>query len=95
MYLRLYQFGINANQRSTIETMAANTLNVIRAQNGCDRCEFFIDPAGENCGFLVQWTSMQAVDAAAPVIFPVLTPLLALANAAPQIRFYEIYEPKK
>lgn len=93
MYLRLYQFGINVNQHSTVETMAANILTVIRAQNGCDRCEFFMDAASENCGFIVLWTSMQAVDAAAPVIFPLLTPLLALATAAPQIRFYEIYEP--
>lgn len=94
MYLRLYQFNINANQHSTVEPIIDKVLATIRAQNGCERCEFFIDNDSGNCGFIVLWSSMQAVDAAAAVIFPVLTPLLALATAAPSIRFFEIYQPK-
>lgn len=94
MYLRLYQFNINVSQHSTVEPIIDKVLTTIRSQNGCERCEFFIDHESGNCGFIVLWSSMQAVDAAAAVIFPVLTPLLALATAAPSVRFFEIYQPK-
>jgi len=95
VYLRLYQFNIHGSQRSSVNALVDNVLATIRAQNGCEKCDFFVDNESGNCGFLVFWSSLEAVEAAAPVIFPVLTPLLALATAAPQIRFFEICAPKE
>jgi hypothetical protein len=95
MYLRLYQFSLETDQRSGIETLIDSVLNTIRTQEGCDRCEFFFDDESGDCGFAVLWTSIQAADAVAPMVFSIMTPVLALATAVPTVRLFEVYQPKR
>ncbi|HUH98877.1 MAG TPA: hypothetical protein VLZ89_16065 [Anaerolineales bacterium] len=95
MYLRIYQFNLAAGQRSAAEAFVDNILPAIRMQNGCDRCEFFLDDESGDCGFIVLWSSKEAADATAPTVFSILTPVLAFAAAPPTVRFFEVYEPKK
>ena len=95
MYLRLYQFNLNGGQLPAAKAMVDRVLRTVRTLNGCDRCEFFFDEESGDCGFVVLWTSIQAADAAAPTIFSILTPVLALAAAPPSVRLFEVYEPKK
>ncbi len=95
MNLRLVQFSLGPGKRPAAEAIADKVVPSIRAQKGCERCEFFADNENGDYGIIVLWTSKQAADAAASVIGPVLMRALAEANAAPNIRLFDVYEPKK
>lgn len=95
MNLRLVQFSLGPGKRATAEAIADKVVPAIRAQPGCDRCEFFIDAETGACGIIVLWASKQAAEAAALVISPILSPLLAEAQVtAESRRLFEVYEPK-
>jgi hypothetical protein len=77
------------------ESIADNVVPKIRAQRGCDRCVFFADSEQGEYGIVVLWESRQAADDAASVVGPVLMQAMGRANADPNIRLFETYEPKK
>ena len=93
MNLRLVQFSLGSGQGAVARAIADNVVPAIRAQQGCDRCEFFADDETGDYGLFVLWVSKQAADAASAVIGPVLRPALAAAKASPNIRLFEIYNP--
>ena len=95
MNLRLVQFSLGPGKRSVAEGIADKVVPAIRAQKGCDRCEFFADDEAGDYGIVVLWASKQAADAAYLVISPILMPALAVAKGAPSIRLFDVYEPKK
>ncbi len=95
MNLRLVQFNLGPGQRAAAETIADKVIPAIRAQSGCERSEFFMDEASGDYGIVVLWASRKAADAAAMVIGPLLSSLLADAKAVgDNRRLYEVYEPK-
>ena len=95
MYMRLVQFSLGAGKRSAAETVADKVVPAIRAQPGCERAEFFVDDAAGDYGFIVLWASKQAADAASAVITPILFAAVTAAKGTPNIRLFEVYEPKK
>ena len=95
MYIRLVQFSLGSGKRSVAEALADKVVPAIRAQQGCDRCEFFADDEAGDYGIVVLWASKQAADAAVSVISPILMPALADAKGAPNIRLFDVYEPKQ
>ncbi|HKX18431.1 MAG TPA: hypothetical protein VJT33_10520 [bacterium] len=95
MNLRLVQFNLGSGQGSVARAIADEVVPAIRAQQGCDRCEFFADNETGDYGLIVLWASKQAADAAASVIGPVFRPALAAAKASPNIRLFDIYEPQR
>jgi hypothetical protein len=94
MNVRLVQFSLGPGTRSVAEAIADKVVPAIRAQKGCDRCEFFADYEAGDYGIIVLWTSKEAADAAASVIGPILMPALAGAKGAPSIRLFDVYAPK-
>ena len=95
MNIRLDQFSLGPGKRSAAEKIADKVVPTIRAQKGCDRCEFFADNEAGDYGIVVLWASEQAADAAASVIGPILMPALAEAKGEPNIRLFDVYEPKR
>jgi len=95
MNVRLVQFSLGPGKRSVAEAIADKVVPAIRVQKGCDRCEFFADNEAGDYGIVVLWTSKEAADAASSVIGPILRPALTEAKAAPNIRLFDVYEPKK
>ena len=94
MNLRLVQFSLGAGKASAARAIADKVVPAIRTQPGCDRCEFFLDDAAGEYGIAVFWATRQDAEAAAPVISPILTPLLAAANkTAESRRLFEVYQP--
>ena len=94
MYIRLVQFSLGAGKRAAAEAIADKMVPAIRAQKGCDRCEFITDNAAGDYGIVVLWASKPEADAAASVISPILMTALAGAKGT-SIRLFEVYEPKK
>ena len=96
MYIRLVQFSLGSGKRPAAEAIADKIVPAIRAQKGCDRCEFITDDAAGDYGIVVLWASQQAADASYQVINPMLQPALSEAGAkGTSIRLFEVYEPKK
>jgi heme-degrading monooxygenase HmoA len=94
MNLRLVQFNLGPGTRATAEAIAGRVVPLIRAQPGCDRCEFFGDAESGDYGIVVLWASKQDADTAAGVVAPVLSPLLQQANATgDHRRLFEVYQP--
>jgi len=91
--LRLVQFSLGPGKRSVAEGIAAKVVPKIREQKGCDRCAFFADNITGDYGIVVLWGSREAAEEAASVVGPVLMGALASANAAPNIRLFDVYEP--
>lgn len=77
------------------ESIADGVVPKIRAQKGCERCVFFADNAAGDYGIIVLWESEQAANEAASVVGPILMGSLSQANATPDIRLFDTYEPKK
>jgi quinol monooxygenase YgiN len=96
MNLRLVQFSLGPDKRAAAEAIADRVVPEIRAQSGCERCEFFADHETGDYGLVVLWASKEAADAAATVISPILTTALADAGkTAESRRLFEVYEPKE
>ena len=95
MNIRLVQFSLGPGKRSAAETVADKVVPTIRKQKGCDRCEFFADNEAGDYGFVVLWASKQAADAASSVVGPILMRAMAEAKGEPNIRLFDVYEPKK
>jgi hypothetical protein len=95
MNVRLVQFSLGTGQRAAAEAIADKVVPAIRAQKGCRQCEFYADDAAGDYGMVVLWESVDAANAAAPVISPILMPALASAKGTPSIRLFEVYEPKQ
>lgn len=94
MNLRLVQFSLGPGKRSVAESIADQIVPVIRAQPGCERCEFFADHDAGDYGLIVLWATKQDAGAAAAVISPILTPLLTAAqHVGESRRLFDIYEP--
>lgn len=94
MNLRLVQFNLGPGTHATAESIANRVVPLIRAQPGCDRCEFFGDNDSGDYGIVVVWASKQDANAAASVVSPVLFPLLQEAKATGDSRrLFEVYEP--
>ncbi len=96
MYVRLVQFSLGRRKRSAAEAIANKIVPAIRAQKGCDRCEFITDDAAGEYGIVVLWASQQAATAAYAVINPMLQAALSGAGAKEtSLRLFEVYEPKE
>jgi len=96
MYIRLVQFSLGTGKRSAAEVIADKIVPAIRAQKGCDRCEFITDDSAGDYGLVVLWASKEAADASYSVINPLLQAALSRAGAkGTSIRLFEVYEPKK
>ena len=95
MNLRLVQFSLGPGKQSAAESIADKVVPKIRAQKGCIRCEFFADHESGDYGIVVLWESRKAAVDASGVIGPVLMPAVASAGASPDIRLFDVYEPKK
>ena len=91
--MRLVQFNLGPNRAAEAQTIAKKIVPAIRAQPGCERCEFFADDETGDYGMVVLWASKPAADAAAAVIGPQLLPAVASAGATPNIRLFSVYEP--
>lgn len=95
MYIRLVQFSLGTGKRSAAETIADKIVPAIRAQKGCERCEFITEDGAGDYGIVVLWASQEAADASYPVINPMLQPALSAAGAkGTSIRLFQAYEPK-
>jgi len=93
MNLRLVQFNLGAGARPTAAAIAHRVVPVIRAQPGCNRCEFFGDDASGDYGIMVLWASRPTADAAASVVSPILSAALAEVKAtAESRRLFEVLE---
>ncbi|HEV2358439.1 MAG TPA: hypothetical protein VGZ23_12655 [bacterium] len=66
MNLRLVQFSLGAGQRTAAKAIVDKVVPAIRAQQGCDRCEFFADNETGDYGLVVLWVSRQAAERARP-----------------------------
>jgi quinol monooxygenase YgiN len=96
MNIRLVQFKLGSGKRAAAEAIADKIVPAIRAQKGCETCEFITDDAAGDYGIVVRWASKQAADASYDVINPMLQPALAAGGAqGTSIRLFEVYEPKK
>lgn|SRR5574341_262978 len=96
MYIRLVQFSLGSGKRSVAEAIADQIVPAIRAQKGCDRCEFITDDVAGDYGIVVLWASQEAAQAAYAVINPILQSVLSAAGArGTSLRLFEVYEPKK
>lgn len=95
MNVRLVQFSLGPGKRAVAEAIADKVVPKIRAQRGCERCVYFADGEAGDYGIIVLWESRQAAEGAASVVGPVLMEALSQANAVPNIRLFDIYEPKK
>ena len=92
MNLRLVQFNLGPGTRATAEAIANRVVPLIRAQPGCDRCEFFGDHEAGDYGIVVLWASKDDADTAAGMVSPVLSPMLQMANATgDHRRLFEVY----
>jgi hypothetical protein len=94
MYVRLVEFTLGSGKRSTAQTIADKVIPAIRKQPGCERAEFFADGVAGEYGLIVLWESKQAAERAASEITPLLVPAITAAGGMPNIRLYEVYEPK-
>ena len=94
MFIRLVQFSLGTGKRPAAEAIADKVVPAIRAQKGCERCEFFTDDEAGDYGMVVLGQSNQAAEAAYKVINPILNSALAAANATASKRLFEGYEPK-
>ena len=94
MKLRLVQFSLGPGRREAAEGVAETVVPLIRAQQGCERCEFFADHEKGDYGIVVIWSSEQAANAAAGVVGPVLAKVVAKAKGVPAIRLFDVYEPR-
>ena len=94
MNIRLVQFNLGPGNRAAAESVADKVVPLIRAQPGCESCEFFVDNGEGDYGLVVRWESQQAADEAASVVSPVMMPALAAAHAQASIRLFDVYEPK-
>lgn len=96
MNIRLVQFKLGPGKRQIAEAIADKVVPAIRAQKGCDRCEFFADNEAGDYGLVVLWESKQAAEAASMVISPILSQELAQAKGTGENRrLFDVYEPKK
>jgi len=96
MNIRLVQFKLGPGKRQIAEAIADKVVPTIRAQKGCDRCEFFADNEAGDYGIVVLWESKQAGEAASTVISPILSKELAQAKGTGETRrLFDVYEPKK
>jgi heme-degrading monooxygenase HmoA len=86
MNLRLVQFNLGRGARHTAEDIATRVVPVIRAQPGCEGCEFFGDDESGDYGIVVFWASKPNADAAAGVVSPILSAALAEARATDERR---------
>jgi len=93
--IRLVQFSLGPDKQSEARAIAEKVVPLIRAQKGCERCEFYADDQAGDYGLVVLWASKQEADTAAAVIGPVLMPALAAAKGAPNIRLFDVYELKQ
>jgi len=93
MKIRLVQFSLGPGSASEARAIADKLVPAIRAQPGCERCEFFIDDDIGYYGFVVFWASQQAAEDASLVISPILLAALAGATGLPSIRLLDVYEP--
>jgi len=92
--MRLVQFSLGPGKQSVAESIADKVVPKIRAQNGCQSCEFFEDNENGDYGLVILWDSRKAADDASPIIGPILVPALTKAGASPDIRLLDVYEPK-
>jgi len=96
MNLRLVQFSLGPDKGSAAESIADGVVPAIRSQPGCESCTFFADYEAGDYGIVVLWESREAAQAAAGVISPILTPLLAEAETSGESRrLFDVYEPKQ
>jgi quinol monooxygenase YgiN len=96
MNLRLVQFSLGPDKRSEAEAIADEVVPAIRAQPGCERCEFFADHETGDYGIVVLWASREAAGAAARVISPILTAALArVGKIEDSRRLFDVYEPRQ
>ena len=94
MNLRLVQFSLGPDSRSTAESIAGKIVPRVRTLDGCESCTFFADYEAGDYGIVVLWASREAAGAAAAVMSPILTEALAGAQSrAESRRLYEVYEP--
>ena len=94
MKIRLVRFNLGPGRRSEAEAIADKVVPLIRAQRGLERCEFITDDQTGDYGLVVLWSTQEAADAASQVVSPVLMRALAEAKASPDIRLFDVYEPK-
>ncbi|MDA4135595.1 MAG: antibiotic biosynthesis monooxygenase [Thaumarchaeota archaeon] len=94
MKLRLVQFSLGPGKREAAEGVAGAVVPLIRKQQGCERCEFFADHEKGDYGIVVIWSSAQAADAAAAVVGPAMAKAMAKAKGVPEIRLFDVYQPK-
>ena len=95
MNLRLVQFNLGPGTRATAESIANRVVPLIRAQPGCERCEFFGDDESGDYGIVVLWASKHDAERAAGIVGPVLTPALKETKATgDNRRLFEVYEPQ-
>ena len=94
MNLRLVQFSLGPDTRSSAEAIAAKIVPKVRTLPGCESCTFFADYEAGDYGIVVLWASKEAAGAAAAVMSPILTEALAGAKSiAESRRLFEVYEP--
>jgi len=92
--LRLVQFKLGPDRRADAQAIADDLVPKVRAQAGCERCEFFGDDETGDYGLIVLWTSADAAEAAAAVIAPQLGAALQAAQATDASRrLFAVFEP--
>jgi len=90
--LRLVQFSLGPDKRSQAEAIANEIVPKVRAQPGCERCEFFGDDEAGDFGIVVLWESPETANAASEVIGPQLGAALQQLNVTNWTRrLFDIY----
>jgi quinol monooxygenase YgiN len=92
MKIRLIQFSLGSGKRPAAQAIADKVVPAIRAQGGCERCDFYGDDAAGDYGIVVHWASQETADAAAAVMTPIMSAALAGATGT-NIRTFDVYEP--
>jgi len=93
MNLRLVEFNLGTAARDPAGEIANRVAPFLRAQPGCERCEFFGDDESGDYGIMVLWSSKTHADAAAGVVSPVLNAALAQAGAtSDRRRLFEVLQ---
>jgi heme-degrading monooxygenase HmoA len=94
MYARLVLFTTEPGARPTMEQIADSNVSLFKAQPGFVSVSFLVDEAETEYGTFTLWESKEAADAAFEALKPSLEKAAGVANAPPNIRLYEVYEPK-
>jgi heme-degrading monooxygenase HmoA len=94
MYARLVLLTTEPGARPAMEQIADSSASQFKAQKGFISISYLVDENETEYGTFSLWESKEDADAALAAMAPTLEKAAAVAKAPPNVRLYEVYEPK-